>query len=176
MIARRPRSRFVAEACDFEEGSLGPAGFEDYREEQDRARARLEPNEALVVWYRPVGNEPGSTETECSFMGMSGITFHHADAVEDNFYGAGIEEGLWVLRDAKWWTDRDHEGGYDSGIDGDWHPATVEDLERFGYTLETASAEIADRIEVDPDPGLAAAMMARAEEACQAAQVSAPGM
>ena len=147
----------------------GPAGFQEYREAEEVARVRLEPDEALVAWYRPVDAEPGDDSTACTFLGVSGITFHRVDSVEDYFFGAGVEEGLWVLRNARGWSYEDREGGWDSGIDGDWEPATEADLARFGYDAEGASNEIADRIEVDPRPDLAAELMAKAAEALRQA-------
>ena len=154
----------------------GPAGFEAYRENEEIARIALEPNEALVVWYKPVGNEPTDESTACSFMGTSGLTFHRIDSVEDYFWNAGIEEGLWVLKDATGWSARSYEGEYDSGIEGDWQPATEEDLARFGYSQDDASTEIADRMEIDAEPDLAARMMEKAVQAVEAssARTSAP--
>lgn len=141
-----------------------PGSLFDLMEEDLLARVRLEPSEALFLWYRPVDGKEG--ETACSCLGSTGIAFHRQDCIEDNFYGQDVEEGLWVYEKAKAWAYQSHEGEWDAGIDGDWRPATVEDLARFGYSPEDMDREIPDRTEEDFVEGRAVAMMAAAEEAC----------
>lgn len=145
----------------------GPAGYRAYRKEEEVARVRLEPSEALALWLRVPGSPEGQGRTACTVLASSGIAFHEVDCPADYFHGDGIEEGLWVMRDARAWSDYSN-GDYDSGIDGDWTPATEEDLARFGFTLASASKEVADVAEIDVDPGLAAEMIAKAEAAAAA--------
>lgn len=142
----------------------------DYLEEVELAKVRLEPSEALVVWYR---DEDGK-ETSCACLGSSGIAFYRVDSITDNFYGENVSEGLWVFENAKAWSSQSYEGEWDGGIDGDWRPATVEDLERFGLDPESASREIADHIDRDFELGMAESMMEAARKAAEAERAAVP--
>ena len=151
---------------------MQPGSLVDLMEEESVARVRLEPSEALFLWYKPV-DETGD-ETACACLGASGIAFYRQDSIEDNFYGENVEEGLWVYANAKAWAHQSYEGEWDAGIDGDWRPATVEDLERFGYTAEDIDQEIAGHTEEEYVPGRGLALMAAAEETCAKAKAATP--
>jgi len=109
----------------------------DLSTEDFAAQARTEPDEALVLWFI---DDRG--EHECHVLGSTGYTFHMCDSIADQFYGANVEPGLWVMRDAKWWSHTSYEGEHDSGIEGDWEPAKLEDLESFGYDNASLTVEI----------------------------------
>lgn len=108
--------------------------------EVSRAHARTEPDEALVLWYKG----PSDREREISFvvLGRSGIIFHEIDTADDYFYGWDEQPGLWLVENLKYWSHRDYEGEYDCGLEGDVRPATLADVERFGYTMDSLDAEI----------------------------------
>lgn len=144
--------------------TVTPGSLVDFVEQEELARVRLEPSEALFIWYRPIEGQEG--ETACACLGSSGIAFHRVDSIADNFYGHNVEEGLWVYEKAKAWAYQSYEGEWDAGIDGDWRPATVDDLARFGYSTEDMDREIPEYTEEDFVEGRALAMMVSAEEAC----------
>ena len=125
-------------------------------------RARAEPSEGLVLWWCP--DDEKKTETTCSFLGHTGIDFLVCeDGLEDYFYGENVAPGLYIAFDGHIWSDVSYEGEHDGGIEVDWRPATLQDIERFGFTLDTLDAEIADIMEIDAKPGLAGEFMHAAE-------------
>src|SRR3546814_8180807 len=82
---------------------------------------------------------------------------------EDYFYGDNLSHGLWVIENAKWWA-YDSMGEYDSGIDGDWRRATLEDVAHFGFGIDDLNRELADIREIDLDPELAQRLLAITDE------------
>jgi hypothetical protein len=146
-------------------GGNGPATDVDVSTEIARGVARSEPDEALIVTFRDV-TDPKEVNIHC--LGHTGYTFMMADSVDDYLYGTVLEPGLWVAEGAKWWSYTSYEGEHDSGIDMDFRPATLDDLDRFGYTEETLDAEIAEVSEVDPDPGMSVRAMTAAKAAAEA--------
>jgi len=112
----------------------------DLHMEVARAHARAEPDEALVLWYKAAGDN--ARDISYAVLGKSGIVFHEIDNAEDYLYGWNVEPGLWVVEDAKFWSHYSYEGEYDCGLDGSIRPATPEDVERFGYSMEDLDEEI----------------------------------
>src|SRR3546814_10488766 len=55
-------------------------------------------------------------------------------------------------------------GEYDSGIDGDWRRATLEDVAHFGFGIDDLNRELADIREIDLDPELAQRLLAITDE------------
>lgn len=140
--------------CDWT--ALG--SLHDFNQECERGIARSEPNRALFFWY-PDKAEAKPESTDCYVLGSEGNTFFDVDAIADYFYGENLEHGLWIIDNAKWWSYSDF-GEYDSGIDGDWRRATMEDIEHFGFDLASLNKELADIQEVDLDPELAQTLLA----------------
>lgn len=140
---------------------------EDFAHEMVAAQTRTEPNDALVLWTRKGDGE----DTQCSFISHMGYTFHMADNPADHFYGAGVEPGLWLCTRAGWWGYTSYEGEHDSGIGADWVPATPEDAERFGFSMEELSEEIAELLDEefpeDDKPRLADIWMEKARSAAE---------
>lgn len=129
--------------------SLSPASYysgpfvdvAEIEEEEERARLRTQPNQALVYGYVD-GDQRGGT-----MLGTSGITFHHADDLMTNLFGMDDPElGLWVADDAVW-----TGSGEDVEIQSDMRPATMEDLQRFGWDAEDLHGEIAGHFDVSLD-------------------------
>ena len=112
----------------------------DIAMEISRAHARAEPDEALVLWYKAPCDRPH--EISYLVMGKSGIILHEIDNAEDYFYGWNEKPGLWLVENVKFWSHRDYEGDYDCGLEGDVRPATLEDIERHGFTLSSLDQEI----------------------------------
>lgn len=117
----------------------------DFACEAENAETRTHPDEALVLWFQPEDAKPD--DTACHVLGHTGYVFHVTDSIEDQFYGNGVEPGVWIFRNAKFWSYESYEGERDWGIDGDWEPATLADLDRFGYTAESLTVEIRDIVE-----------------------------
>lgn len=129
--------------------SLSPLGYHngpfhdvlEIEEEEVRARVRLEPSEALVMGYLDGDTRGGR------LLGTSGITYHHADDALSSMFGADDPPlGLWVAKDARWTGE-----GEDVEIDFDLVPATMADVERFGWSAESLRTEIAGDLDVSVD-------------------------
>src|SRR3546814_18840191 len=73
------------------------------------------------------------------------------------------------MENAKWWA-YDSMGEYDSGIDGDWRRATLEDAAHFGFGIDDLNRELADIRAIDLDPELAQRLLALPDD--MAAQAS----
>ncbi len=139
----------------------GPLGPEHHEQEAALAQARTEPDEALVLTVHGCADP--------HVLATTGASFFWSDDTAATLSGESLEPGLWVMENAKWWTDTSYEGEHDSGIDGDWRPATPADLERFGIDAH----EIADAIEVDPAEVDVNALCDAAERACEASRATA---
>jgi len=120
----------------------------DFAEEAHNAKLRTEPDEALVLW---LPDERKEGDTFCCFLSSRGYLFAVVDSPADYFWDANVAPGVWLCSGAKMWTWTSYEGEHDSGIDADWVPATADDLERFGFDMESLSTEIAALLE---DSGL----------------------
>src|SRR3546814_222700 len=112
-----------------------------------RAIARSEKDQALFYWY-PDKDDIDNSSTTGWHLGSEGITFFDVDSIEDYFYGDNLSHGLWIIEYAKWWA-YDSMGEYDSGIDGDWRRATLEDVAHFGFGIDDLNRELADIREID---------------------------
>ena len=127
-------------------------GFED---EEERAVARGEPSEALVV-------ASGEGHHPKAMLSSSGIAFHRVDDAVD-LIGDPPGKGVWIYAGARIWSYRDEfEGDYDCGIDGDWVPAEAADLARHGIDADALDLEIASAFDLDPEHGIGARWMAEA--------------
>lgn len=145
----------------FSRTTFATADVSDLAEEDAKAVARSEPDEALVLWFP----EEDGKGTQSHVLGSTGYTFMMCDNVNDEFYGAGVEPGLWVMRRARWWSYTSHEGEHDAGIDGDWEPARIEDLAAFGFDEASLSLEIKDVLDehgIDVVPNAAAEWIRKA--------------
>ena len=132
----------------------------DFRMECDRAIARSEPDRALFYWYP---DKDDIKSTSCWNLGSEGIAFYDVDSLADYFYGENHPHGIWIVENAKWWTDHSM-GDYDCGIDGDWRRATAEDIAHFGFGIDDLNRELADIREIDLDPELAQRLLAIVDE------------
>jgi hypothetical protein len=129
--------------------AVGLATIQDHLKEIERAKAKLIPDEALVVVFPP---EEGVKTYSPNFvlLGMRGATFFDDGGhAQDNIESQVPEEGgLWVYANARYWSHHDSwSGEWDGGIEGDWRPATDEDLKTFGYTREQVATESEDAYE-----------------------------
>jgi hypothetical protein len=102
--------------------------------------ARKEPNEALVaIWKVERGNN------QCYTLGTTGIWFFHTPNAEEAGVDISGDPGIFLFTNGQpwggqYWTDCGYE--YDSGIEGDLIPATLEDLEKMGYDVESLRTEM----------------------------------
>lgn len=111
--------------------SLGTATRDDMIVEIERAHARQEPDEIIVIC---VPLPDGSTHN--AHLSKSGIKLHEDDTIDDELWGTVLEPGVWLGSDIAW---------FDCGEDGaEWEAAyrraTIEDLARHGLSLD----EVAD--------------------------------
>jgi hypothetical protein len=129
--------------------SLSPVGYytgpfldvHEIEEEELRARLRTQPNEALVLGYLDGDRRQGQ------LLGTSGITFHNVDDALSSMFGGGDPDlGLWVAQDATWVGE-----GEDVEIESDMRPATMADVERFGWDAGDIRREIAGSLGVSFD-------------------------
>lgn len=129
--------------------NLSPGGYHtgpfhdvlEIEDEEERARVRQQANEALVLGYVD-GDSRGGT-----LLGTSGITFHHVDDAISSMFGAGDPPpGLWVAHDCQWVGE-----GENVEIDFDLLPATMGDIERFGWDADGIRTEIAGYLGVPDD-------------------------
>jgi len=129
--------------------SLSPLGYysgpfhdiHEIEEEELRARLRTEPDEALVLGYMDGDRRAGM------LLGTSGITFHHADDPLASMFGGGEPPlGLWLAEDTRWTGE-----GEDVEIESDLRPATMADVERFGWDADDIRTEIAGDVGVRID-------------------------
>lgn len=111
--------------------------------EVERAKAALLPNEALVLVI-PADEDMNSDYSCILELGTRGATFFDdTGTLNDDLESIIPEEGgLWVLEGAKYWSSRDDwTGECDGGLDGDFRPATEEDLKLFGMSREQVNIE-----------------------------------
>lgn len=151
----------------FSRDVFATADVSDLFNEDAAAIARTEPDEALVLWFKD-----DRDQATCHVLGSTGYTFMVCDNVADQFYGADLEPGLWIMRGAKWWAHTSYEGEHDSGVEGDWEPATLQDFVSFGYDGPSLSNEIREVLSeygTDLAGGdVTAEWIAKAEAACAA--------
>lgn len=112
------------------------AGWYEITENEDMAHACTQPSESLVLCW-----EDGDRQyVKC--MGQTGIDFWRNDDPECYAEQSIPGVGLWMWTDVKYHGYRDHEGGYDADMDGDWSPATPSDVERMFGPVEEIAADI----------------------------------
>jgi hypothetical protein len=143
----------------------------DVEMELQRGIARSEPDEVLVLVYDDGG---GDVAYHC--MGHTGIALLECDDIADYLHDSGMEPGLWMYRKARWWTYTSREGEHDAGIEGDWEPATADDVASFGFDEATMDREIVDVLEIDMQPGMTARYLELAKVAAGSPPIPIPDM
>lgn len=117
-----------------------------------------EPDKALAVFF-----DGHDGQRHMHILGSSGYHAFVNDELPTYLSEHGTAPGLWVLHNLKNVSWTDHEGGYDADVEGDWLPATAQEVEElFGGDLD---AELAYVMEIDKEDGLAERMMAMARQA-----------
>lgn len=112
--------------------------------EEDIALASTKPDEALILVWMDGDNSTTKILTH------TGRTFTVVDdSQEDYLYGQEPGAGLWLFSGAKMWSYQSYEGEHDSGIDGDWTPATKQDVIRLMGDEDALKAEMADHMDID---------------------------
>lgn len=125
--------------------------------EHSAAHARTEPDSVLVLFYSD------GDDVKAHVLGSSGYYAFVTDDIVDYFYGKAVEPGLWTVNNMSIRGWQSHEGEYDAELDGDWSPATPQDIERlFGALIDD---EIAYIVEIDKEPGLGEQYMEMARQA-----------
>lgn len=129
-------------------GNLMAAGM--LEENEDRAYASSKPSEALVAAWK----EGNSVCT--AVIGSSGIAFWNNDDANCYAESEVPGPGLWLWHDVKWFGYTSHEGEHDATMEGDWSPATDQDIERLWGDRSNLIEEIAaysdlslDNIDID---------------------------
>lgn len=112
--------------------SLGIATRNDLDFELDRAHARLQPDEIIVISV-PTAKD----DVHLQVLSKTGIKLHEVDCPSDDLYGTDLEPGIWLGSDIVW---------YDAGDDGaeweaDFRPATRADLDRHGLSAAEILSE-----------------------------------
>lgn len=123
--------------------------IQDWLKERARAVAKLDPDEILLAVLPKDESDPPYRDAQIVAYGSRGAVFFEMEAewletisMEDH------DPGLWVYRNASPWAHHDpHSGEHDSGIDGDWHPATLEDVASFGNDPVEMEKSLADEYE-----------------------------
>jgi hypothetical protein len=124
------------------------------------AVARTQPDKALVAFYNDPNGAKGMT-----LLGSSGYHAYINDELSTYLEGADLEPGLWTMHDLTNVSSHDHEGNWDAEVEGDWLPATREDIEELFGTPEALDTELAYAMEIDPEHGLGERMIKSAETA-----------
>lgn len=142
---------------------FGPGDDREISRLLGAARARTEPNEALVFRYEHDGTH---------IVAGRGALFFDTGAAEDTLSNHRCAPGLWVVEQATGWSHQCHEGEVDFGIDATWRPATTADVPRFGLSVDHVSRTIAELREIEPD----AALCDEAIDAATATGAPTPGI
>lgn len=120
------------------------ATVQDHLKEIARAKAKLLPDEAVVLVFPPEEGLGPSHGANISILGSRGATFFEdlGTAHECISHSAPEEGGLWIFGDANYWSHRDDwSGEWDGGLHGSWRPATDADLANFGLDRAQANVE-----------------------------------
>lgn len=121
------------------------ATIQDWLKEAARAKAKLDPDEILLaVLPKDKNCSPYSSTHIIAFGSRGAVFFEDQSTWEETIAADDPDPGLWMFRNASPWSHRSYEGEYDGGIEGEWHPATIEDLVFFGNDLEEVSRELAE--------------------------------
>lgn len=112
--------------------TLGIATRNDLDFELNRAHARLQPDEIIVISV-PTAKD----DVHLQVLSKTGIKLHEVDCPSDDLYGTDLEPGIWLGSDIAW---------YDAGDDGaQWEAvfqtATIADIERHGLSAEELLCE-----------------------------------
>lgn len=115
----------------------------------DIAIAHTEPDMALALFYvDPCG------ERQMHLLGSSGYAAYVNDELATYLEHDGLEPGLWVMDNVENVSWRNGDDDYDADVEGDWRPATTEDVENLFGPVDLADADLAHVMEIDPEPGL----------------------
>jgi hypothetical protein len=117
-------------------GTSNLVGWHRIDEDEERAHAMTEPSEALTLCW----NDGADDQVKC--LAKTGIDFWRNDDPEAYARDAVPGPGLWMWRNVRYRGYRDHEGGYDADMDGDWQPATEDDVVAMVGTLSAAESDI----------------------------------
>lgn len=139
---REPRKGII---CHRQTSHINFYNDENFLEDYWHATIKLEPDEGLVFWCK----DGSSDETTCLFLAHTGWVLHNAahDCINDYFYGENVAMGLYLCSGPKWWAHTSYEGEHDAGIDCDFVPASLEDLERFGFDKNSVVDEIREYLD-----------------------------
>jgi hypothetical protein len=124
----------------------------DLEEHIERAHARLQPDEIIVIAVPTPNND-----VHLQVLSKSGIKLHDVDCPSDDLYGTDLEPGIWLGTGIAW---------YNAGDDGaeweaDFQPAIATDLDRHGLSAAELIAEWLEYAEQSlPDETLRAAITA----------------
>lgn len=130
--------------------------------EYEAAHARTEPDSALVLFFEDQGY-PDRKEVKAHVLGSSGYYAFITDDIVDYFNGMAVEPGLWTVENMSIRGWQASDGEWDAELNGDFNPATPEDVERlFGAPIDP---ELAYILEIDEEPGLAEKYMEMARTA-----------
>ena len=131
--------------------------------EMDLAAHATLPDEALIL--------TDSNSDVLSVVSFRGALLNSWTEAIDYFDNQSPGAGLFVAENFKCWS-HESQGEYDTGIDADWRPATMEDLSRHELDLDALDAEIHEYLEDDSEiAGTTARQMALAETATVAVPV-----
>lgn len=104
-------------------------------------RRRREADECLFLVTRDGGPE---ADAEACILMSTGSYFFHDGEIDSGLY-EDLAPGVYALLDGQPWSDKswtDCGWEYDGGINGTPVPATIEHLERFGFTPESLIHEL----------------------------------
>lgn len=110
------------------------AGIHDLEDEEGKAIARLEPNDALMLVH----------DKALHILEIRGIRMYHFDDAAPYFeVNRPEEDGIYHVSDITLVTSRDWESGHsDLDIEADWALATPANLESFGFDRKRIEAEL----------------------------------
>lgn len=124
------------------------ATMQDWLKEAARAKAKLDPDEILLA-VLPKDKDASRYESShvLAFGSRGAVFFEYEGEWLESIAGGDPDPGLWMYRNARPWSHRSYEGEYDSGIEGDWEPATLEDVVFFGNDPVDLGNELAESYE-----------------------------
>jgi hypothetical protein len=124
------------------------ATIQDWLKEAARAKAKLDPDEILLA-VLPKDKDSSRYETTSllAFGSRGAVFFEYEGEWLESIAAGNPDPGLWMYRNARPWSHRSYEGEYDGGIEGDFEPATLEDIAFFGNDPDDLAKELAESYE-----------------------------
>jgi hypothetical protein len=124
------------------------ATIQDWLKEAARARAKLDPDEILLAVLPKDKEAPSYASSHVLAFGSRGaVFFEHENEWLESIAAGDPDPGLWMYKNASPWSHRSYEGEWDGGIEGDWVPATLEDVVFFGNDPVDLANELAESYE-----------------------------